>query len=501
MSSFGVALRPVRRRVRMERAAKWGCYGLALGAVLALLMQVAAFLWPIPNALAISGACLAVPTIAGLLAGLCWPVPVRLAARRADQCGLMARVQTALEWEAEEPQPMTRLQREDAHLSLQRLRYWEAMPIRVHRLPLMVAAGCLAILFGLVFVPNPQHETLKAKAGFRQEMQKQAKLVEDGADTLDEKDKTSLETRKILGDLAKELRNADDPRQALTSMDQAERKLEKLRQDSGKNLRDALSAQGLTDVAEALEQEDAEALQKALEEKDANELQKALEKAAESMESAPTAENLTQAAQQAASGNMAQVQASLGAASSSANLSASQASALMQMARTATARAGEPLGSASQGSMPQSLAALGMQSGNGQGQGQRGSGGSGLGAGSGAGTGSTNLDAGYKENSSRQSSGRAGSRSPQEKLGEYEVIYDPTRLGVDGEMTNERGTVGQGETTEVTLGAGLGSVSEGVPYSDVAYEYGESAVQAVEHANLPAYVQKWVEIYFQSLLK
>lgn len=500
MSSLGVALRPVRQRVRMERAAKWGCYGLALGMALALLMQVAAFLWPIANALAISGTCLAVPTVAGLLAGLCWPVPVRTAARRADQCGLMARAQTALEWEAEDTQPMIRLQREDAHLALQSLRFREAMPIRVHRLPVMVAVGCLAIIFGLVFVPNPQHEALKAKAGFRQEMQKQAKLVEDGADTLDEKDKTSRETRKILGDLAKELRNADDPRQALTAMDQAERKLEKLRQDSGKNLRDALSAQGLSDVAEALEQEDAEALRKVLEEKDSDELQKALEKAAETVESDVASENLTQAAQQAASGNMAQAQASLGAASSSANLSASQAGALMQMARTATARAGEPLGSASRGSMPQSLAALGMQSGNGQGQ-RQGEGGSGQGAGSGAGTGSTNQDAGYRENSSRQSSGGAGSRSPQEKLGEYEAIYDPTRLGVEGEMTNERGTVGQGETTEVTLGAGLGSVSEGVPYTDVAYEYGESAVQAVEHANLPTYVQKWVETYFQSLLK
>lgn len=501
MSSLGVALRPVRRRVRMERATKWGCYGLALGMALALLMQVAAFLWPIANAPVISGACLAVPTVAGLLAGLCWPVPVRMAARRADECGLMARAQTALEWEAEDTQPMIRLQREDAHLALKSLRLREAIPIQIHRLPVMAAAGCLAIIFGLVFVPNPQHETLKAKAGFRQEMQKQAKLVEDGVDTLDEKDKTSRETRKILGDLAKELRNADDPRQALTAMDQAERKLEKLRQDSGKNLRDALNAQGLDHVAEAMEQEDAEALRKALEEKDSDELQKALEKAAENVESDAASENLTQAAQQAASGNMAQVQASLGAASSSANLSASQASALMQMARTATARAGEPLGSASQGRMPQSLAALGMQSVKGQGQGQSGSGGSGQGAGSGAGTGSTNLDAGYRENSSRQSSGGAGSRSPQEKLGEYEAIYDPTRLGVEGEMTNERGTVGQGETTEVTLGAGLGSVSEGVPYTDVAYEYGESAVQAVEHANLPTYVQKWVETYFQSLLK
>ena len=86
-------------------------------------------------------------------------------------------------------------------------------------------------------------------------------------------------------------------------------------------------------------------------------------------------------------------------------------------------------------------------------------------------------------------------------MGVYEAIYDPTRLDREGELTRERGDIGDGETTQAQLGPGLGSVDENVPYPQVALEYSQSAVQAVENAKLPTYAQKWVESYFASLLE
>ncbi len=504
MTTMEAALRPVRGRMRALRMVLWASVGLGLGGAAALFAQLAAFLWPVEGAAQISIACALVPPAIGALAGLLWPVGVREAARRADGCGLKARMQTALEWQTAAQTPMLRLQREDAGRALQGLYVREAMPLRASRLFLILAGACLLGAFGLSFVPNPQHQTLKAKAAFRQEMSKQAQHLEDGGKQLDEKDEAALKTRKILGDLARELREAGDPRQALTAMDGAQRKLEKLRQNSAEALRSLLAGQGLTEAADAMEKEDLEELRKALEQTDGKTLAESLEKAAQAAAqqnmSQAVQQSLQNAAQAAAAGNTAQAQASLNAAMTGATGACSQGSALAQMARTAAARAGQPLGNAAQGNLPQALGALGAMGTSGSGSGSGGGmGGIGQGGGAGAGLGSTNLDAGYTN--SQPSSHTSGGRRPEEKLGTYEVIYDPTRLGGDGEVANERGVVNQGETTEATLGAGLGSVSESVPYADVAYEYQQSAVEAVENADLPVYVQKWVETYFQSLLK
>jgi hypothetical protein len=184
---------------------------------------------------------------------------------------------------------------------------------------------------------------------------------------------------------------------------------------------------------------------------------------------------------------------------SAASGSASQTAALIQMARNATARAGQAMGSAVPGSAAQALASLGMQAGSGQGSGSGVGTASGQGAGGGAGKGSTNLDAGYQSHSGNPPV--QGNATPKEKLGIYEAIYDPTRIGREGELTQERGEIGEGETTQAQLGPGLGSVEESVPYPQVALEYSQSAVQAVENAELPTYAQKWVESYFASLLE
>lgn len=509
MRSLAAALRPVQRRIRLERALSWGSLGLALGAGLALGLRVAGFLWPIGNLWALGGLCVLGATVLGGLAGLGWPVTARRAARRVDACGLMARAQTALEWERSHPEsgedPMILLQRQDAQRALGTLSLRKAMPLRPQKLALILASGLLAAAVGLGFVPNPQNRVLEAKAAFRQEMAKQADLIEDGAGKADQTDpKASQENRKILGDLAQALRQADSPREALTALDQAQRKLENLRQNDAQALRNALAAQGMEDIAEALDKADtdARALENALAQKDAQQLAQDLAKAAQNAQSAAAQQALSQASQAAAAGNLSQAQMSLAGAAMGSPLSGSQAQALLQMARNAAARSGQAMMAATPGNSPQalgSLGALGAQTGSGQ-QGGAGVGMiPGQGAGSGAGMGSTNQDGGYQSHSG--GAPVQGNAPGKEKMGVYEALYDPTRLGLEGEMTQERGEIGEGDSSQAMLGPGLGSIQESVPYSQVALEYQQAAVQAVENANLPTYAQKWVESYFASLLE
>ncbi len=499
MMILQATLRSVQRRMRAETALRWGSMGLLIGAAGALLLRLASFLWPIQQVWAMCGLCVLAGVALGGMVGLLWPVPSKEAAKRLDASGLRERIQTALELQADQT-PMAQLQRKDAANALGHMSLRRAIPLRARTRLLAIGAGMMALVIGLGFVPNAQNDFLKAKASFRQEMKMQADLLEDGAKKLDEADaKEAQETRKLLGDLAKELRAAESPREALTALDQGQRKLENLRQNNASHMRNALSTAGMNDLASALEQGNQQALDEALEQKNAEQLSKQLAQAAQGAGSQSAAQALQQASQAAAVGNMSQLQSSISQASTGQTASGAQCNALMQMAKNATVKAGQAMSNASPGNAAMAMGALGMQSGSGN------SGTSGVGnaatqgAGSGAGRGSTNLDAGY-----RSYSGHApvqGNAKPIDNFGLYEAIYDPTRLGGDGEVTQERGEIQQGETTEAMLGPGLGSLDQGVPYPDVAYEYQQTAVQAVENANLPVYIQKWVESYFASLLE
>ncbi len=499
MNTLKGALRPVACRMRAQRAAWWGSLGLMLSACAALLLCAASFLWPFRHVIGYALAALLCGTATGMVLGAAWPVSLLRAARGADACGLNTRMQTAVEFQKAEKTPMLSLQHQDALAALQALPLKSSMPLRLN--PRWMWIGVVGILLGagLLLLPNPQNEVLKAQANFQQEMQKQATLLEEGGKDLSAADqKTARDMRKLLGDLARDLRTAEDPRSALEALDQAGRSVTELRKQETAPLGNALSQNGLDAVANALEQEDTEALQSALAEQDQNALAEALSKAAEELQDPQVAQALKDAANSA--GNQPQTLQSILAAAQSASSCTAQGNGLLQMAQMAAASAGQSMTGASQGNAAQAIAALGAQGKSGSGQGQgAGSGGGGKGGGSGAGKGSTNEDAGYTNNTATAS--HSTGTTHERKLGEYEQIYEPTRLGGTGETAQERGVIQAGDTSEITFGGSVGNIGESVPYPDVAYDYQQSAVQSSHHADLPAYVQKWVENYFQSLLE
>ena len=498
MNVIRSALRPVKGRMRVLRAVRCMCWGLMAGAALCAAVLLASFFVPMHDrALYLLLAALCPPALAGL-AGLLWPVGTARAARKADDCGLKERVQTALAVQNHQDD-MARLLRRDALRSLQTLRVRKAMPVRAARLPLYIAAGLMLACGAMFLIPNPQDAVLRAQRQLHQKIAAQQEKLNDVQKQLEQAkltDKQLQELRKILGDLARETGRAKDQREAMTGISRAQEQLNRLLNEGKNAAVDALSQQGLDSLAQAMAQaqgDASQALEDAMQGMDQQALSQALAEAAEQaaaggMEEA--AQALNAAAQAAASGSISGAAQALGQLTS-ASMAASQMSAALQSAKTAVSGAAQS--AAGQGG------AKGDGSGKGQGAGQGSGNGQGKGSGTGAGKGSTNEDAGYSQSNGAQR--QAGSGTAQYKTGQYESIYDPTRLGDGGEISQSTGKVTQnGEHTQLQLTPGLGNTQGSVPYDQVAGEYRDAAVQSAQQDNLPDYARQWVNDYFTALL-
>lgn len=486
------ALRPVRKRIRALRAATGALAGLCAGVIGCLALVALSFIVAIEAIRYALLSLLFIPPVAAAIAAFLFPVSSRTTARVADGCGLQERVVTALSF-AENDTPMHRLQRADAERRLRALPVREALPIRVSRklfAPILVALSLCGIL---LLLPNPTHNILRDRARVRTKLQAQAERIEKAEESIE---KTSLtaeerkELRRVSSELARELRTAKDTREALSGIDKLQSDMDELQrqikerkekdtqalasQPALKSLADAMQSgdgsqmdQALLELAEALSNAgQKEAIQNqmelAAELAQATEIQQALESAAEALKSGNA-----QTAMQTINGLIQSMQSAEGGMD-----------ALMQMARLGAAQAG-------------SLGANGNSAGSAQGM---------SGFGSKAGLGTTQRDQGYREGFS-QSAGTFGTGEIREKVGNYEQIYDPTRLGGDSEASVVPGEKGEGESQQMVLGPGLGSFEGSVPYQQVVLEYQDAAVQAISRVVLPATQQEWVVKYFDALIE
>lgn len=479
------ALAPVKRRMRAQRALAWGAWGALTAAVCVAGLRIVSFarmfetmwIWAACAAAGLTGV--------AAVAGAAWPVTDLAAARRADSLGLMARAQTAVALEGEES-PMARMQREDALASLRALEPRKAMKLRVPRAAWIGVLACAAAV-GLSFlITNPQDARIRQREEFRAEMTAQADKIDKSADALNMEKPDAPETKRLLGELSQALRRAQDARDALEAVDQAERKLLAMQQKTAGDTLNALNSAGMNALAQALGNKDRQAAEDALE---AQENAAAdLEQAAQAAGDSSAAEALGTAATAMQAGDVSQAAQQLMNAASGQTSAAAQAMALAGMVRNATASAGMQTANAGQGQGAQSGQGSG---GNGISQSQ------GQGNGGGAGLGSSNQDGGTGANS--KPGNTIGNADPSKKTGEYETIYDPTRLGGSGETVNESGEMGEGQISEAQIGTGLGTLEGSVPYGQALPEYERQAVEAVQNAALPEYARQWVTDYFKAL--
>ncbi len=485
MNELKRALKPVKRRMRLKRAVLGLSYGVLVGAICVVLLRAASFLWILPSALLWALAVmLAFPMLPALTAWL-WPISDLDAARQADALGLKVRAQTALMLNGCET-PMARLQRDDAFQSLRSLDPKRALRLRLPRAAWIGTLVCLCLLGLSFFISNPQAEILRAQTRFRAEMTRQAEKVEEGSAALDADEADTPDVRRLLGELSQTLRETSEAKDALGAVDETERRLAAMREKTADAALSALKSSGLEALAQALEKGDQEAAKEAMEA--SSQLQSQLSKAASASTDATAGQMLQSAANALQSGNAASALQCLTNACTGQSAANLQAAALAAMVRSAAAGTPTAQGASLGGKQ-------GMQSGGANGTG--GSSASQGSSGAGAGLGSSDKDGGVSASSS--SSASHGSAAPEKKVADYESIYDPTRMGGSGETVNERGKLGEGEITETTIGTGAGSMDGSVPYSQVLPEYSQSAVEAAQNAQLPAYAQKWVEDYFNSL--
>ena len=317
---------------------------------------------------------------------------------------------------------------------------------------------------------------------FEKTMEEAARRAEEEADkaSSDISEKDLQELRRLMTDLSRELRKSDDEMDAMLAISKAEERLEALRismaGEAFEQMQAALNAQGLNALAEALESGDTQALEESLESADAD----SLEAAAEQLNG--ESQNLMNAAAQSLSADnpkgaisaLSQLQSMVQSGTASQLGSASRA---LSALRTSTANSGQGQGGQGQGSQ------------NGQGsQGNQ--------SGSGAGQGTTNQN---QSGSGPQGSKKHGTKDPHYRETAYESIYDPTRLNASQSDISAQSNTGEGESTQVQLGPGAGTIGDNIPYNQVVYEYAEAAARAADSQNLTAEERSWVNAYFASL--
>lgn len=501
------ALRPIKRRVRLSNAVRCISFGVLFACLGCAALAAVSYFLPIPRLplrMGIVGICLLLTAFA---AGLLKPVSYERAARQADAGGLHERVLTALT--LFDDTPMALLQREDALKHLNALPVKAAVPMKVSARPLLIASAVSLLAAGaLIFIPNPQNDVLAKRAAFQKAMSEQAKAVEEEAEKLEEASLSKEELnklRKLMGDLARDLRKASEPQESYLAMDKAQRELDGLQKQASDKAKaqasQAFSKSGLNSLSDALNRSDAEAASKAVAQLGKPQTQaqsnsEALNKAANALPEGALKQAAAQTAQALTAGNAQNLNAALSALNNAMMSTCSgqvpgnasslgNVSSLLAQLRSGTL-------SASQGTGKSAGAGQGTGSGQGSGNGQQG------GAGSGAGKGSTNLDGGVtKAGTSAQ---KEGTNPPGYKLGQYETIYDPTRLAGADDVHQATGTLGEGESQQVQMGPGLGDLSGQVPYYQVIFDYQQAASKAAQQEALPEGMQLFVNGYFQALV-
>ena len=503
-------LKPFRRRLRLFHTAQGAIWGLAAALLACAGWMVASFFTPIMGLflrMALTGAAV---WAASVLIALFLPAPVTEAARRADACNLKERAVTALSMNADTP--MALVQREDAIRHLAALSPKKTIHLLPDKRPIYVSGALAVLILIALFLPNPAGDIAKQREAFKKAMEKQAEKVDKAAQELDEAPYTMEELQKLrkqMGDLSRSLRESVEPRQALLSLDEARRQMESLQKDvSGGAARDAgqsLQQNGMEGLGKALSSQDQQALQQEMEKlenqlksgkQSASDIAASLAAAAQGMQGGAISDALAAAAQALSQGSNSQ-QALTALSGQLQDALAGQISgdlsALLSQLRAGT------LNAAAQASAS-GVSGQGQGQGQGQGSGQgSGSGQSqGQGAGGGAGRGTTNEDAGSGGQDGSPPAG-PGTNAPEYKIGQYESIYDPTRLNAGEEQYTAQGQMNQGEGQKVQLGPGLGDASGQVPYQQVIGEYKNAASQASQQALLPQNVQQWVDGYFSKL--
>ena len=522
------------RRLRLRDGLLTASRTLWWAVLAAALVQLLARLTPLEKAWLWSLVPFGLWAIIVLGHALLRPMPPLQVARRCDaELSLKERLSTAVALQslvvsAAEPSTLptfhptlVTLQYQDTLSTARAIQPRQAFPLRVAGRSLLLAVVLCVAAIALAVIPNPMDAVLQERAAVRQAAQQTAEEIEKlreaiaSEDTeLDDEEREEL--LRQLAELAKKLReNPGQREQALADLSALEETLRRQLEPGAEARQAALeqlaanlaklagqeqtgeqenleqAAQALADLAAQMGEMDAtqrEALATALQQmaSQAAATDPALAQALSALAEAARQGDTDAAAQAAQSGTQA-----LRQAESDQALQRTLARALnsLQDGRQTVARAGQGQG---QGQATAGQSGQGQQ---GQNQGQQGQGQ----AGGPGGTQARTLPPG-------DATGRARDPNRPNKpvdVGELPSVYVPRgrseNTGEEDFIPGQEGTAGQTETRQREGPLPGTDTAVLVPYSQVYYDYLETAGQAMEREYIPASLKDYVREYFSRL--
>lgn len=517
------ALRRWHRRLRLQQWVRWTPWGLLAGLVSGLLVLIAARVWPLwptPTLGRVAAGLAVLGLIVVAVLALGWRRSAIALARRFDLVlGLRERTSTALEL-TEGIQPventdLARAQIQQAAESIQQVDVKAAMPVPFPNREWGAAILLLVVVFVALVWPNPQDRVLAAQAEFEETLTEEIEELEElvreveSSETLTPDEAEQI--LEVLEDTIETLEQDDiEVPEAVAAMEAAEQELNDLSEQFAEQRQDALTDLGsmfdgtaAQELADALESGDAEAVAEALENLDLDslsaeelaELADALNEASEAAEGSnpELSEQLGEAAEAIASGDLAGAEEALGEAAESAGEAGAPTVAEVDeyaedISKGEAAVAGRGPGQPGQGTMGQ------VQPGEGQGSGeQEGQGGSG-GAGRGEGEGEAQGGQAGDDMSTDNGAGDGGET-------DFEELFAPQRVGGEGgDQVDIPGNPDPGLPTGVE-----GDFVENpdgnstVPYNEVYGDYAGQANEALDSGYVPLGLRDLVRDYFSSL--
>jgi len=516
------SLRRWDTRLRLQHSALWLPRGLLAGLAFAVLLAVAARIWPLLMAAQVLRIGLllgGLGVVAALLLVWAWRRTLIDLARRFDLLlGLKERTSTALELHSGaipvESRVLARAQLEQAALAVGRVHADSSMPLRSDPRA-WLGSGILAGAFALlVILPNPQDAVLAAQAELQQMIAEQVEELESLTDQVRALDTLSEDEQfrvvEVLEDAIQTLETPDlSQAEVVAALESAEQQLRDLseqfaaeRQQALRGLADTLEGEPLADTALALQAGDALGAAEALSNLDLSSLSPEEQQA--------LAETLRQAAEAAAAQNpdLAQALEDAAQALEQGDISTAQEAldeAAQELADSQNTETVDQLAE-QVGKAQRSAAAAGApqpgQDGMGQaqpGQGQQ--------PGSQPGTVPGSSGAGRGEGDQPAQGGVAGADMPTDNnpgdggLQEFEQLYAPQRVGgeggdqVDVPGSPEPGmpTGREGDFVENPTG------QSSVPYNQVFADYAGTVNKALESGYVPLGMRDLIRSYFSRL--
>ena len=549
------------RRAKLQRSVQWVFFGLACGLGLALLLAIAARVWPLmatPPLIALAS----VFALLSTLIALAWPwvrairtKPLAWARAFDSLFGLRQRISTALEVSTGtltiKNDAIRARQQQDAMRIAESVDVRKFLPLRLRWRDALVALGLLMALVVALLLPNPQQQVLAERELFQENLQKQVEQIEQAKQAIQQSKELTEDQKKQALEALNEAKQAlqdpnASPEKALAAINDAQSKLDAL-QDQEAQQRNAdleqagraLSPDELTNaLANSLENKDFQQAAQAmrnlstkdgqqLSEDEAQRIANQLDQIARQVQNSDPAlaQKLREAAQQMRQGNTEAAQKALSEAASSldkaqqsqeANSALDKAQSQTEQARQSVTQASQNQAGQQQSNTGQSSQSQSQQS-NSQGQNQAGAqsgssqqpgsqtneqsdtGNPGAGEQGDAGQGQS----GQGQTTGGQAGGNVQGTSPQsghsEDSGSEDNVYAPRRINGQGQQVVLDDP--KGETAPNPNGqkniAPDGQSS--VAYQEVYGEYSKAADDAISNNEVPPDKRDYVRDYFSSL--